>query len=104
MKFLLLSRHTGGREIPEKEKEQNLKDLLEWFALLKTSTAMPVDGGQSVTSKSIEEYKGEIKGMLVFEAESIDQAVELAKKSPGLKYGWIHDVLLEMPVNSSEKT
>jgi hypothetical protein len=34
--------------------------------------------------------------MLVFEAESLDQAVEMAKKSPGLKYGWTHDVLQEM--------
>jgi hypothetical protein len=100
MKFLLLSRHTGGRAVPEMEKEQNLKDLFEWFGLLKASTAMPVNGGKSITSKSIEEYQGVVKGMLVFEAESIDQAVELAKKSPGLKYGWTHDVLLEMPVNS----
>ena len=96
MKFLLLSRHTGGREVSENEREQNGKDLMEWWSLLKASTALPVSGGKSVTSESTEEYKGEVEGMLVFEAESIDQAVEMAKKSPGLKYGWTHDVLKEM--------
>ena len=96
MKFLLLSRHTGGREVPENEREQNVKDLMEWWSLLKASIALPVSGGKSVTSESIEEYKGEVEGMLVFEAESLDQAVEMAKKSPGLKYGWTHDVLQEM--------
>lgn len=96
MKFLLLSRHTGGREVPENESEQNVKDLMEWWSLLKASTALPVSGGKSVTSESTEEYKGEVEGMLVFEAESLDQAVEMAQKSPGLKYGWTHDVLQEM--------
>lgn len=97
MKFLLLSRHTGLREVPGNEREQNVKDMKEWFTLLNTSTALPVQGGKSITSKITEEYKGEVKGMLVFEAESIDEAVEKAKKSPGLKYGWTHDVLMEMP-------
>ncbi|SRR5579883_1535095 len=96
MKFLLLSRHTGGRNVPENEREQNGKDLMEWWSLLKASTALPVSGGKSVTLESTEEYKGEVEGMLVFEAESLDQAVEMAKKSPGLKYGWTHDVLQVM--------
>ena len=36
--------------------------------------------------------------MLVFEAESLDDAVRLARLSPGLKYGWTHDVLVEAPM------
>ena len=98
MKFLLLSRHTSSREVPENEREQNVKDLKEWWSLLNASTALPVQGGKSITSKSTEDYNGDVKGMLVFEAESIDEAVEKAKKSPGLKYGWTHDVLMELPV------
>jgi hypothetical protein len=96
MKFLLLSRHTGSREVPENEREQNVQDLMEWWSLLKASTALPLSGGKSVTSEGTEEYQGEVEGMLVFEAASLDQAVEMAKKSPGLKYGWTHDVLQEM--------
>ena len=96
MKFLLLSRHTGGQEVPENEREQNVKDLMEWFALLKATTTLPVHGGKSITSQITEEYRGEVKGMLVFEASSIDEAIDMARKSPGLKYGWTHDLLVEM--------
>jgi hypothetical protein len=40
MKFILLSRHTGGRGIPESDKEQNLKDMMEWMTLLKAEISM----------------------------------------------------------------
>ena len=96
MKFLLISRHTGGKEVPGSEKEQNFKDLNEWIKLLNASAALPVKGGKSVTSESICDYEGIIEGALIFEAESIDDAVAKAKKSPGLKYGWTHDVLKEL--------
>ncbi|MHB8481513.1 MAG: hypothetical protein ACYDBV_02065 [Nitrospiria bacterium] len=101
MKFILISRHTGGREIPEDENEQMLKDLGEWIALLKADIAMPIKGGKSITSKKVEEYRGEVRGVLIFEAANIDQAVVLAKRSPGLKYGWTHDVFPEIPLGPS---
>lgn len=96
MKFLLISRHTGGREVPENEREENFQAWSEWTKLLNTNPALPVKGGITVTSASVEEYQGDIGGALIFEAESLDEAVEKAKKSPGLKYGWTHDVLQEM--------
>jgi len=34
MKFVLISRHTGGREIPESESAQNLEDMTEWLGAL----------------------------------------------------------------------
>lgn len=96
MKFLLLSRHTGGKEVPENKKEENAKELMEWIQLLKASAALPVQGGKSVTKESIEDYTGNVAGALFFEADSMEEAVALAKKSPGLKYGWTHDILQEM--------
>ena len=99
MKFILISRHTGGREIPESENEQMMKNLGEWVALLKAD-AMPIRGGKSVTSKTVEDYRGDVSGVLIFEAENIDQAVVLVKRSPGLKYGWTHDVFPEIPLSS----
>jgi hypothetical protein len=98
MKFLLISRHTGGKEVPENEREQNIKELNEWVTLLKASAALPVNGGKSVTAESICDYEGIIKGALIIEAESIDDAVAKAKESPGLKYGWTHDVLKELTI------
>ena len=96
MRFILISRHTGGREIPDGEKEQNLKDLWDWVALLKADVAMPIRGGKSVTSTAVTEYAGDVGGVLIFEASSLEQAVALARRSPGLKYGWTHDVFPEV--------
>ena len=96
MKFILISRHTGGRTIPEDEREQNLKDLGDWIGLLKADVAMPIRGGRSVTSRGVTEYDGEVGGLLIFEAADLEQAVTLAGKSPGLKYGWTHDVFPEV--------
>jgi hypothetical protein len=96
MKFLLISRHTGGKQVPDNEKEQNIKDLNEWIALLNASAALPVRGGKSITAESVFDYDGLIEGALIFEAESMDEAVAKAKKSPGLQYGWTHDVLKEL--------
>ncbi|HSW96501.1 MAG TPA: hypothetical protein VLF89_01615 [Candidatus Saccharimonadales bacterium] len=95
MKFLLLSHHTG-REVPENEKEENIKAWGEWIKLLGTNTALPVHGGKTITSESSQDYSGDVGGALIFEAASFEEAVEKAKKSPGLKYGWTHDILQEM--------
>ena len=55
MKFLLISRHTNGAEIPENEREQNLQEMGEWIALLKPTLAMPIRGGTIVTANSVEQ-------------------------------------------------
>jgi hypothetical protein len=96
MKFLLISRHTGGKQVPDNEKEQNIKDLNEWITLLNATAALPVKGGKSVTAEGTSNYEGNIEGALMFEAETMDEAVAKAKKSPGLKYGWTHDLLKEL--------
>ncbi len=101
MRFVLISRHTGGREIPADEQEQNLDDLRDWIALLEADVAMPIRGGKSVTSTGVTEYAGEVGGVLIFEASSLDEAVALAGRSPGLKYGWTHDVFPEVPLGPS---
>ena len=104
MKFILISRHTGGREIPENDKEQNLKDMLTWMALLKAEIAMPIRGGKSVTEQKVEDYAGDVGGLIIFEAENLDKAVALAKKSPGLKYGFTHEVFPEISMVAAANT
>ena len=103
MKFVLISRHTEGREIPENEKEQNVKDMGEWLALLHAEIAMPTRRGKSVTAKEVEEYEGDVGGVIIFEAQNLDQALTLAKKSPGLKYGFTHDVFPEIPLDQAAR-
>ena len=103
MKFVLISRHTDGAEIPESEKVQNLKDMGEWVGLLKPQVAIPIRGGKSVTAKKIGEYGGDIGGIIIYEAESLEQAIALAKKSPGLKFGFTHEVLPEVSMEQALK-
>jgi len=103
MRFILISRHTGGRQVPQNEVEKNLKDMGAWVGLLKNCTALPTRGGKSVTSDNVEDYAGDVGGVLIFEAEDMDEAIALAKKSPGLKYGWTHDVFPEISLESASK-
>ena len=104
MKFILLSRHADGSSVPENEVAQNLKDMGEWISLLKATVAMPIRGGKSVSATNVKEYVGDLGGLLIFEADNLDQAVALAKKSPGLSYGFIHDVFPEMSLQEAATT
>jgi hypothetical protein len=101
VRFILLSRHTGNSQIPENEVAQNLKDMSEWVSLLRATVAMPIRGGKTVTAKKVEDYVGDLGGLLIFEADSLDQAVALAKKSPGLKYGFTHEVFPEISLEEA---
>jgi hypothetical protein len=101
MKFILISRHTNGAAIPENEREQNLQEMGEWIALLKPTLAMPIRGGTTVTANSIEQYRGDIGGVIVYEADSLDHAVALAKRSPGLKHGFAHEIFPEISVSQA---
>ncbi len=103
MKFILISRHTDGRDIPEQEREQNVKAMGEWIALLRAEIAIPTRGGKSVTAMNVVDYEGDVGGVIVFEAQNLDQALALARKSPGLKYGFTHDVFPEMSLDHAAK-
>ncbi len=103
MKFILLSRHVEGSSVPESEVDQNLKEMGEWVSLLRATVAMPIRGGRTVTAKSVSDYVGDLGGLLIFEADTLDQAVELAKRSPGLKYGFSHDVFPEVSLADAAK-
>ncbi len=100
MRFVLISRHTNGADVPEDQREQNLRDMGEWVALLKPAMAMPTRGGKVATAARVEDYQGDIGGVIVFEADSLEHAVALARQSPGLKFGFTHEVL---PVVSLEQ-
>lgn len=104
MKFILLSRHTGGTSVPADEAAQNLKDMGEWIALLNATVAMPIRGGKTVSATRVEDYAGDLGGLLIFEAENLERALVLARKSPGLKYGFTHDVFPEISLDDAAKT
>lgn len=104
MKFILMSRHTAGSNVPADDAEQNLKDMGEWITTIGATVAMPIRGGKVVTAETVDDYVGDLGGLLIFEADSLNQAVELAKKSPGLKYGFTHEVFPEISLVEAAKT
>lgn len=103
MKFILLSRHTNGSSVPANEAERNLREMGEWISLLNATVAMPIRGGKSVSANDVTEYDGDLGGLLIFEAEDLDRAVALAKMSPGLKYGFTHDVFPEVSLEDAAR-
>ena len=103
MKFILLSRHTAGSSVPESEVAQNLKDMGEWISLLNATVAMPIRGGKTVSAESVRDYSGDLGGLLIFEAADLEQALALTKKSPGLKYGFTHEVFPEISLDDAAK-
>jgi len=103
MRFVLISRHADGAEVPEHERAQDLKDMTQWITLLKAEVAIPTRGGKTVTAKRVDEYRGDIGGLIIFEADSLDHAVALAKRSPGLKFGFTHEVLAEVSMEQASK-
>jgi hypothetical protein len=104
MRFILLSRHTNGTRVPDEEREQNLKDLGAWLALLRAELALPTRGGKSVTAAAVTDYDGDLGGVIVFTADTMEQAIALAQQSPGLKYGFTHEVFPEIALSEAAKT
>ncbi len=53
MKFILISRHTNGAEIPDNERERNLQEMREWIASLNPTLAMfpEISLSQAATEK-----------------------------------------------------
>ena len=104
MKFLLISRHTNGAQVPADEQESNLAAMDEWLKLILPTVAMPARAGVSLTANTTTSYQGDVGGIIVFEAESMDHALALAAKSPGLNYGFTHDVFAEISLSDASKS
>jgi len=91
MKFLFI--YIGG-SIPESKRAGWEKDWNNWASKLK-GTGIRVMGGKVLSSNGILDYHGDLRGISIVEAESLDDAVEKAKGCPSLPYGTRVEVLQE---------
>ena len=57
--------------------------------------------GLSLLQIVLNKYSGDIGGAIVYEADSLDHAVALAKRSPGLKHGFTHEVFPEISLSQA---
>lgn len=94
-KFVLIYR--GGAPKPE-EMEQNVKDWGEWIKDLsskgKYKSGEPFGFTRKVVNadNSVSDLTTDNAGYSVIEAESIDEAIEIAKTGPTQKYGGTTEV------------
>lgn len=104
MKFVLISRHTGGREPTPEEGAQLMQDLGAWLGALSNPTAIAIRGGKSVTAGGVADYVGDVGGVILFDAADLAEATRQAQKSPGLKFGWTHEIFPEITMKSAAGT
>jgi hypothetical protein len=97
--YLLLFRNTGWhKELSAEEIQQNMARFTAWFERLNNTGQFKSGGplahsGKTITPKKavtdgpFAESKEAIAGFFVIHANSLEQAVEIAKGCPGLEFG-----------------
>jgi pimeloyl-ACP methyl ester carboxylesterase len=107
--YLLVFRNTGWhRELSPKEIQRNMARFTEWFDRL-NKAGLFKDGGplghngrtlagrNAVTDGPFAESKEAIAGFFLIRADSLEQAVEVAKECPGLQFGQTVEVRALVP-------
>ncbi|WP_186328394.1 YciI family protein [Paenibacillus sp. 32O-W] len=88
MKFLYVYR---GGEVPENQSDQNIRELWEWLDRMKESGYEKVRfagfGRKVVTQHAVTDYAGDLFGVSVIEADSLEEAIKLTSDWPELRYG-----------------
>ena len=97
--YLLVFRNTGWhRDLSPEEIQQNMARFTEWFEELNNSGKFKgggplghygkiLAGRNSVTDGPFVESKEAIAGFFLIRADSLEQAVEVARGCPGLEFG-----------------
>jgi hypothetical protein len=114
--YLLLFRGTNWHKgLSPQEIQQNLARFTAWFERLKDEGRFKsghplVHGGKIVAGKNavtdgpFAESKEAIAGFFIIRADSLEQAVDLAKSCPGLEYGQtveVREIVLDDRIRES---
>lgn len=91
MTYIFIYR-TGNTPLTKEEKKENRQVWDTWNSYLKETYGIRTSGRKVVSADNVEDYKGNFKGASIIEVNSLDEAVEIAKKSPTVKYGGIVEV------------
>jgi hypothetical protein len=97
--YLLVFRNTGWhRDLSPEKIRQNMTRFTEWFEQLNNSGKFKgggplghygkiLAGSNAVTDGPFVESKEAIAGFFLIRADSLEQAVEVARGCPGLEFG-----------------
>lgn len=94
MTYIFLYR-TENLLLTEEQKKESRQVWDTWNDYLKETYGIRTAMGKVVTSDSVVDYNGNFKGASIIETKSLAEAVEIAKKSPTVKYGGTVEVFEE---------
>ncbi len=92
MKFLFVYKRGT---IPQDKMKELGEEWMAWGKTINEKTGFRNARGKTVTNDSVNDYDGNFAGVSIIEAESLDEAIKLAQKNPGLKYDGMVKVLEE---------
>jgi hypothetical protein len=105
MRFLFIY-HSG--RIPADATQENIDQLWQWLGNLKSrggrATGFVANGGSSVSQSSVDDYQGNVFGISIIEAKSLDAAVKRTRGWPELRYGGHIEVLKELRTKAAKVT
>ncbi|MCM2677640.1 YciI family protein [Alkalicoccobacillus plakortidis] len=94
MKFLFIYR---GGEVPNDRLDQNVDELWRWLDNLTEKGYEKVrfagSGSKIISQDSIKDYSGDIFGISIIEADSLEEAKSLTDSWPELQYGGKIEIL-----------
>ncbi|MFS0724935.1 YciI family protein [Paenibacillus sp. 1P07SE] len=92
--FMMIYR---GGEVPEAEREDNIAALWSWLDGIREGGHEKVrfagEGRVTVARDEVQPYKGDVFGMSLIEADSLEAAISLTADWPELPYGGKIDIL-----------
>ena len=97
MNYLFIYR---GGQVPEEKAEQNILDLWQWLDELKENGYEVIrfagNGRKTVTNDMVSDYDGDVFGISIIEADSLEEATSLTANWPELPYGGKIDIVEAM--------
>lgn len=94
MTYILIYRSSDVL-LNHKQKMESRSKWDEWNSYLKETYGIRTARGKIVTAEGVEEYTGDFKGASIIEVGSLEEAVEIAKRSPTIKLGGVVEVFEE---------
>ena len=92
--FIFIYR-AGPDPVPAERFAENRAAWQEWNTALQEDYGIRTAGGKTVSPSGVSSYEGDVRGASMVEFESLEAAVEVAKRSPNLAFGGSVDVLEE---------
>jgi hypothetical protein len=96
-KKYLLVYYGSGTPLPSEQVQKNREAWQTWNAALHETYGIHVTNGGKVVAadKRVSAYEGNLKGVSIIDADSLEDAVEKAKNSPSVQFGGHVEVFAE---------